>query len=269
MDILTVYEQYLDNKQKERTRNLNQDYSHYWSASSAGHCYKKQLFGIYKCAKSDMDFKSKSLLRLGTIVHSDVESALREQASHPATQEGEISFIEYEVVDDYHRVIGHLDYAYIDREERTLTIYDLKTAAAYKWSKKFGRKPDENPSFKYEMQIATYAMALIEEWKPFLMEFSPPDEEVKDRVQMFLMWYNKNTSQMRHELISSDWYQSVSDYWMRLHDILFDMDELPENLNSWNGAFMTINKMIRGRAEEGSPFESWECKYCPYETICR
>ena len=71
MDIEGIYNTYL--KQLDALWERGENVFH---ASTAGSCYRKQLYAYYDFKSDPKDDKSLRLLRLGTIVHKDVEEAL-------------------------------------------------------------------------------------------------------------------------------------------------------------------------------------------------
>ena len=158
-------------------------------------------------------------------------------------------YTEYKINIKHLNVTGTLDAGeYIESEKNNIyEVYDLKTTAAYKWSTMFGIKKNRQPLFeydKYRMQLATYAIGVQEE-KPI------------DIINMFLVFYNKNTSMMREVKVYADeWIDKAQTYWEELNEI--DINIGPEN----------FEKELKPGFQFGVPFEDWECSYCPYETIC-
>ena len=71
MDIEAIYNAYLKNEDSLRERDEN-----VFHASSAGSCYRKQMYSYYSFPSDEKDGTSFRILRLGTIVHKDVEEAL-------------------------------------------------------------------------------------------------------------------------------------------------------------------------------------------------
>ena len=63
-------------------------------------------------------------------------------------------FSEHKVQIPELNVIGTLDIAVYNAETEVLEIYDVKTAAAFTWSKHFGRKENrqENANQNYKLQ---------------------------------------------------------------------------------------------------------------------
>ena len=71
MDLIKVYTDYLDHLNSKRKRDSEE-----FHASSAGSCYRKQMYNFFDYDKKTIDDKSLRLLRLGTIAHSDIEKAV-------------------------------------------------------------------------------------------------------------------------------------------------------------------------------------------------
>ena len=71
MDIESIYGAYLNHQETLRERD-----KHVFHASSAGSCYRKQMYSYYDYPSDAKDDKSLRLLRLGTLVHKDMEEAL-------------------------------------------------------------------------------------------------------------------------------------------------------------------------------------------------
>mgnify|MGYP003642823103 CR=1 FL=1 len=179
------------------------------------------MYRLYEFPKEELDEKSLKILRLGTIIHKDFEKAFLYHIEQKKNQ-GTI-YTEHKVNIESLNITGTLDAGeYIESgKARTYNLYDLKSSAAYKWSTMFGFKKNRQPTFeydKYRMQLATYAMAVKE-------------EHDINAINMFLVFYNKNTSMMR--VMGKD-----------------------------------FEEKLRPGFQFGVPFEDWECSYCSYEAIC-
>tara|TARA_Y100000034_G_C6796953_1_gene357279 strand:- start:71 stop:898 length:828 start_codon:yes stop_codon:yes gene_type:complete len=275
MDIIQIYNEWIDFKQDINKRKRYLGYERYFSASSAGHCFKKQAFKRYNIDGTPIEERIKRLFRLGTILHSDFEQALKHHyLNNVESQNKYMLFIEREVISESLNVRGHLDFAYIDKDTGLCKIVDLKSAASYKWSKKFGRNRDKSPSFKYEMQIGTYATALQDAYSDLIVE-----------TELSLLWYKKDDSSMREEVIPANEFMiKATEYWDELNDIMKDNDlnnldhlmpvkngsglkELPYH-NQEDELIDKINEIPRD--SYGVPFEGWECgKYCPWDSVCK
>ena len=238
MDIKSIYNAYL--KEQEKLNSRDKDVFH---ASSAGSCYRKQMYSYYDYPSDTKDDKSYRLLRLGTIVHSDVESAI--SLYQDRFPEKDI-YIEQKIHIKDLEVSGTFDAGEMItiNGRKEFTLYDLKTAAAYKWTTKFGRKQNRvaDSDLNYKLQLGTYALGVREYCSP-------------DIINMYLVWYNKNTSQMREQLVSPEWIDKALEYWEEVYEIKEDLGK----------AFETgLEPMIT----YGVPMQDWECSYCQFESIC-
>ena len=249
MDIKAIYSAYLNHEDSLRKRD-----KHVFHASSAGSCYRKQMYSYYDFPSDAKDDKSFRLLRLGTLVHADLEKAMSMYEDKLADMQLPDSPIKrsihieekvkYEPLD----VVGTFDVGELinnsHSKEVEFNLYDYKTAAAYKWTTKFGLKKNRvaGSDTNYKLQLGTYALTVRHTYEP-------------DRINMYLVWYNKNTSQMREQIVSNEWIDKAFEYWTEVYEMKEDMgkgfaDELiPE---------MTY----------GVPMQDWECRYCQYYSIC-
>ena len=71
MNIESIYHAYLVDVESARKRTKNK-----FHASATGSCYRKQLYSYFDFPTDTKDNKSYRLLRLGTIVHQDIEDAI-------------------------------------------------------------------------------------------------------------------------------------------------------------------------------------------------
>ena len=74
MNILIAYQNYLRHLQDESSIERKKDKG--FHASSSGSCYRKQLYAYFEYKSESIDDKGLRVLRLGTIVHKDVEDAV-------------------------------------------------------------------------------------------------------------------------------------------------------------------------------------------------
>ena len=266
MDIEKVYSEWLDSKNEEyKERHIGLEKS--FSASSAGHCYKKHMFKVMEAPQKELEDRSKRILRLGTLVHKDFEDAIKyylmDKCDSPImgtfidnAVEGFDFYLEHEISLPQYNVVGHLDFAVVDVKNKSITVYDYKTSASYKWSLKFGRKKDSNPNFNYEMQLSTYLIGL-----GLQVRLTP------DQQYMSILWYNKDTSRLREEKIELSFIGMAKEYWEELNnhrDIIQKDDKELEDYDKMN-----YGTSLKRYVEVGVPFQNWECKYCPYEHICK
>jgi hypothetical protein len=235
MDIESIYHSYLVDVENERNKDMEKGVFH---ASSSGSCYKKQLYNYFEYEPSQKDKKSYRILRLGTILHKDIEDAINRHKSDDS-----IIFTEDHVEIKELNVVGTYDAGeYMDNKD--FNLYDIKTAAAYKWTTKFGRKENRKSGgdTNYKMQLGTYAIGIKNKYDV-------------NRINMSLLWYNKNTSMMREQLVNPKWIDESYQYWKDLNEILDDVGE--DFVNELEPNF-----------DLGVPFQDWECNYCQFSNIC-
>lgn len=235
INIENIYADFLD-KENEKHKEQYKHHKSWFSASSAGTCFKKQL--LKKEGKQEPPFDSRvsRLLRLGTIVHRDIQQSISDSLM--------MSDIDYEIMMEKKivlpdlNVVGHVDVAVIDKTNGNLKVIDIKTCASYKWRMKFGRTPDVKGNPKYNMQLATYTEALSNE------------SDAYGTIEMSLLWYNKDTSALREENVDVRWIEDAINYWE-------DLNDYTEG-NTWESL---------EPGTYGVPFENWECKYCGFKDI--
>lgn len=262
LNLETIYDDYLERLQEERKEEYK-EYEEWFSGSSAGSCYKKQWYKIKQFEPEPFDLRTKRLLRLGTIVHADIEKAISE--AEPA--DGVEVLLEHEVKIDEWNVVGHLDHCFLRRDGNKIEMYvsDLKTLAAFSWTSKFGRKAKKQsinmiPTFgHYELQVATYALGMLKSVMPELPKFNSGDhihyeiDNLKDSISINIVWYNKNDSKMKTVEISTEALHAAIAYWNDLNDFINE----DNNIES-----------IPPDGAIGIPMQGWECKYCQYKKHC-
>ena len=206
----------------------------WFSASSAGSCHRKQWYKLNKYEETPHEVRPLRVMRLGTIVHKDIENAVSMYRASNKTDDV-IIYSEHRIELPEINVVGHLDLAVntIDK----IYVYDIKTAHSFKWKKIFGRNIDPNPSVNYQLQLGTYALGLMTQL----------DRKDAD-IEMGLIWYRKDDSMMKVQLIDTDWIQNAFFYWVELNEAI--KEEGKPKIGSYN-----------------TPVYNWECKYCNYHKI--
>ena len=239
--IESIYHDYLEHEQLENRKKYKK-YQKWFSASSAGYCYRKQLHKLKNDIQSPIKPTLMRTFRLGTVVHDDLEKAM----FHSITtgKEKITVFTEHRIELPYINDVGHLDLCIINEEDIVkCTVYDYKTANAYKWKMNFGRDAHGMNETFYYMQLATYGMGMAKELDIF-----------SDEITLKLVWYNKNTSVMREQLIPRQWFDEALEYWTLLNEIAEEIDNEPTALEP---------------GDVGVPMKDWECNYCPYQgSVC-
>ena len=238
INIEEIYQEYLNQLRVENKKKYV-DYKGWFSASSAGSCYRKMMYRTMDIDTPPPEIRSNRLLRLGTVLHNDFEKAMNMYKENNPNDDIDIA-LEKRITIPELKVVGHLDIGIVHKDKEYIKIYDLKSCGAWKWRMKFGRKPDKNPSTNYELQIGTYGMGLGREY------------EITD-VDLSLLWYNKDTSAMREENVNSIWIEEAFEYWTDLNEVI-DSISKPEELTP---------------GDPNVPIYAWECKYCEYkDTHC-
>ena len=270
LDLERIYDVYLDKLQEKREED-NKEYKEWFGGSSAGSCYKKQWYKISGADSTPFDARTKRLLRLGTIVHKDI---LEEAIDYWKEEYREIDpdqydlYTEHEIKIPEFKIIGHLDNCLVEKTEDGsyyITIADLKTLAAYSWTKKFGREAKKkgiNVHYTmghYELQTATYALGMLKQYNmvgDLNSRKSLRDvRKVSNLVKLKIVWYNKNDSRLKITEVPADVaLEAAVLYWQDLNDFIeedFGISEIEPN-----GAV-------------GVPMQDWECNYCQYKLICK
>tara|TARA_R100000808_G_scaffold25026_1_gene60583 strand:+ start:174 stop:890 length:717 start_codon:yes stop_codon:yes gene_type:complete len=230
VEVDKIYHRYLLSESKNHKKKYEK-YKGWYSASSAGSCFIKQHLKAQGAEEQPMDERTMRVLRLGTIVHSDIEKAIVEESKNLDESMVKI-YSEKRIELPELNVVGHLDIGVHLPPENKLFVYDVKTAHSFKWKKVFGRNIDPNPSVNYQLQLGTYGMGLGREL------------ECQD-VDLGLIWYKKDDSRMKLQAIDSVWLDNAYEYWVELNETLDDNVPSPGSTNA--------------------PVYNWECRYCPFK----
>ena len=94
-DISYIYNSYLLAKQDQHKQKYKK-YDGWFSASTAGSCFRKQYYNVNGYEGTQPDEKSMRLLRLGTIVHEDIANAF-ERYREKMESQGLQLFVEHKV----------------------------------------------------------------------------------------------------------------------------------------------------------------------------
>ena len=234
-ELISYYNSFLLKKQ-DNHKEKYKEFQGWFSASTAGSCFRKQYFNVNDYEGTQPDEKSMRLMRLGTLVHKDIADTF-ENYREKLESKGLQLFVEHKVILDELNVVGHLDLGVYNEDTQMLDVTDLKTAHSYKWKMLFGRNPDRNPSVNYYLQVATYGIGLAKE-----LNVST------DKINLSLTWYKKDDSSIRAQKISNVWIEEANNYWHDLNVALAD-DKEP-----------TVG-------DHNTPIYDWECKYCPYHRL--
>ena len=255
IDIEGIYKNYLDDKQEENRIARYEGNENWYHASGAGSCSRKLYFESVAMVEPTnlIDLKTSRLLRLGTIVHEDIQSSLTHvrtisklnrdnidntnREKENKNKEKEIEFhTEGEVKIKDLNVRGFYDIVAKDNTslEQPVYLYDIKTCGSWAWKIKFGRKKQFNPSIHYELQLGTYGYAI---------------KEMFGRLDgMYLYYYNKDSSDMRAVEVPLTYVSRAYLFWKNIND------EHKQGL-----------PMFRDGV---SPVQKWQCNYCQFLDHC-
>ena len=249
IDIEGIYRDYLDLKQDENRQERYEGNEHWYHASGAGSCSRRLYFESVDKVKptNPFDTKTKRLLRLGSVIHEDIQDSLTrahartvkesnikylDKEKENKNKEKELKFhLEGEITIDELNVRGFYD---VVAEEDKVYLYDIKTCSDWAWKMKFGRKKQVNTSIHYELQLGTYGYAVKE-------KFGRLDG-------MFLYYYNKNTSEMRAVEVPLTYVSRAYLFWKNIND------EHKQGLPSFRVGV--------------SPVQKWQCNYCQFKDHC-
>ena len=248
IDIEKIYSDYMDSKQEENYEKRYKGKEGYYHGSSAGFCSRKIYYQSIQKVKETNKPKPKSnrIMRLGTIVHEDFEKAFslynnniynkliynrNSNKKENNIKEKEIEFIiENEIIIEELNVRGFYDL--VVKEGDKVYLYDIKTMGSWPWKTKIAHKGTGSES--HHLQLATYGLAIKK-------EFGRLDG-------MFLLYYNKDNSDMRQIEVPMGTLERAENYW--------------KNVNEEHK--MGLPQFRLG----SSPVEQWNCSYCPYYDHC-
>jgi CRISPR/Cas system-associated exonuclease Cas4 (RecB family) len=243
VDIEGIYKDYISKKNEENKQERYIGKEEYYHASSTGSCSRKIWFeSIQKAVPTnEPDKRSQRLLRLGTIVHDDIQNALLQynvtihsnKEKENNIKEKEIEFlVEKEIILPSLNVRGFYDLVALVSEE--VYLFDFKTMASYTWSRKFGHNKDPNPSRLHEMQLGTYGLAVKE-------KFGRLDG-------MYLCYYKKDDSRLKTVPVAMNYLGIAETYWRDIN---------------------REHKLGIPMFKEGiSPAYPWMCNYCQFKDLC-
>jgi CRISPR/Cas system-associated exonuclease Cas4 (RecB family) len=259
VDIKEIYNDYALYKREQNRVERYEGNEEWYHASGAGSCSRKLYFESVMQVKptNQIERKSHRILRLGTILHDDFEKAFKlynnqvynslvyttsnntSNNIHSSKKENKnkekITFhLEGEVRIEELNVRGFYDIV-AEKKDNGVYLYDLKSTASYSWRMKFGRnKANNEPSIHYELQLGTYGYAIQQ-------KFGRLDG-------MFLLFYNKDTSQMKQVEIPESFVSRAYLFWKNVND---------------------EHKMGVPMFRKGvSPVQAWQCKYCQFLDHC-
>ena len=254
-----IYHEYLTYKNEENRKKRyvgNEDWYH---ASGAGLCSRKLYYeSVEKVNPTNPpNKKSMRIMGLGTIVHEDIQNALRyynniyNNISH-IKEKKEISsykkknaefenikfIIEEEVTIPSFKVRGFFDVFSQDFSASATDplnrLYDIKTIGNYQWKLRFSKTNPVEGGHHY-MQLGTYGLALKEKYGTI--------------DSMGLIYYNKDSSVMRESEVPLTYMEQAKRYWHTINE------EHSKGLPQFRLGT--------------SPVHGWVCNYCQFKDHCK
>ena len=216
--IRDIYSTYIDYKNEQNKQDRYVGNEHHYHASGAGTCSRKLYYqSVEQIEPTNLpNTTSYRLLRLGTVMHNDIQEALRlynnniynniiysNKEKENYRKEKETKFhIEKEIRLEQLGVRGFYDCV---MENDRVILIDFKTIGAYPWSRKFGYKhKDMNPPMYQEIQLATYGLYVQK-------EFGRLDG-------MYLYYYNKDNSKMRPVEVPMNMLKRAENFWINVNE---------------------------------------------------
>ena len=245
-----IYEDYIDKENEINRQERYEGKESFYRASSSGFCSRKIYYeSVLKVEPTNpTEPKGKRIMRLGTVVHEDLQNALvyynniinkeinnketiKNKEKENKNKEKEKFHIEKEVEIKELNVRGHYDCVF---EGDKVYLFDFKTIASWSYSKKFGHKKDFDPSIHQELQLGTYGYAVKE-------EFGKIDG-------MYLIYYNKDNSMMNAMEVPTTYTSRAFNFWYNINE--------------------EHKKGLPDFKQGVSPVQDWNCSYCPYLDHC-
>ena len=240
-----IYEEYIDHRNEENRKERYEGKESFYRASSSGFCSRKIYFeSVEKIEPTNpVEPKGKRIMRLGTVVHEDLQNALvynnninnKELLTKEKiikNKQKEKFHIEGNVEIKELNVRGHYDCV---SEGDNVYLFDFKTIASWSYSKKFGQKKDFDPSIHQELQLGTYGYAIKE-------KFGRLDG-------MYLVYYNKDNSMMNSMVVPTSYTSRAYNFWYNINE--------------------EHKKGLPDFKQGVSPVQDWNCSYCPYLDHCK
>ena len=255
-----IYDSFIQKRNDANTEERYEGNENWFNASSTGLCVRRVYFqSVEQAEKTDLpNTTSKRLMRLGTIVHNDIQESLVQYNtnSNNTISNNTISnilkkkkkqeilekkkkvkfFVEQEIQIKELNVRGFYDaLAEVKVDDKVYYyLYDFKTMASYPWKLKFGRDAKKDQLSHQELQLGTYGYAIQEKYGKL--------------SGMYLMYYNKDTSVVKSITVPLTMVSKAYAYWVN--------------------AKKEIDRGLPDFRIGTSPVKEWACNYCPFKQRC-
>ena len=226
----------------------------WYHATGAGFCSRKLYFESVEKAKPTNLPNKRSLrvMGLGTSIHNDLQSSLlyynninkdninKDKNSkdyiskyllHNFHTEGEIALPDLNVRGYYDVVMEDCTDS---KDDPYIRLYDFKTIGNWGYRSKFSKTNAGEPSRNHYMQLATYGLAVKE-------QFGNLDS-------MDLIYYNKDDSRMKRQNVPLEYLLKARKYWYAINE-------------EHSKGLPTVKLGT-------SPTQAWMCGYCNFKDHC-
>ena len=251
-----IYHEYLVHKNEQNRIERYEGNESWYHASGAGYCSRKLYFESVEKAQPTNPPNEKSMrtMRVGTIVHQDIQDALiynnnilynKENNNNDNTlleniavdnvlkfeTEGEITLPEF-------NVRGFFDVLSQDCSasgtEGINRLYDIKTIHSWGYKQKFGRDAIQHESRNHFLQVGTYGLAL--------------KKRLGSLESMSILYYNKDNSEIQEQVIPNGYIDKARRYWHTINE--------------------EHSRGLPGFINGVSPAYKWCCNYCQFKDHC-
>lgn len=256
IDIESDYEDYINKKNEENFKERYQGKEGYYHISGVRFCSRKLYYeSVEQVERTNLpDQRGNRIMRLGTVVHNDLQEALSYiymhtdsmhidymQTSVCKTNEKEskqrkrIVDIEGEVIIPHLNIRGFYDLVVHNTggDQEGVYLFDFKTIGSYPYKLKFGRNSVQDNDH-HELQVASYGLGVKEKY---------------GRLDgMWLCYYNKDNSHLKYKNVPMNYLDTAKKYWIGLNE------EHKKGLPDFKLG--------------SSPVKEWACDYCAYRNHC-
>ena len=250
-----IYQEYLVHKNEENRKERYEGNESWYHASGAGFCSRKLYYESVEKAEptNPPNKKSMRVMRVGTILHQDIQDALiyynnilyskennndnmllesiAVESVKKFDTEGEIRLPKF-------RVRGFFDVLLQDfsasSTEGINRLYDIKTSSSWGFKQKFGRGSTQYENRNHYLQVATYGLAL--------------KEKLGSLESMSILYYNKDNSDIKEQIVPNEYLDKARRYWHSINE--------------------EHSRGLPGFVHGVSPAYKWCCNYCQFKDHC-
>jgi len=250
-----IYQEYLVHKNEENRKERYEGNESWYHASGAGFCSRKLYYESVEKAEPTNPPNKKSMrtMRVGTVLHQDIQDALiyYNNILYNKENNNDNILLENIAVDNVKKfdtegeitlpdlnVRGFFDVLLQDCSasgtEEINRLYDIKTIHSWGYKQKFGRDVIKHESRNHFLQVATYGLAL--------------KEKLGSLESMSILYYNKDNSSIGEQIVPNEYLNKARRYWRAINE--------------------EHSKGLPGFVHGVSPAYKWCCSYCQFKDHC-